>query len=55
VDSAASELAERRRVLAGPLRISAPVSFGSLHLGPALFGFLEKNPGIELTLELDDR
>jgi molybdate transport repressor ModE-like protein len=55
VDSAASELAEQRRVLAGPLRISAPVSFGSLHLGPALFGFLEKNPGIELTLELDDR
>jgi DNA-binding transcriptional LysR family regulator len=55
VDSAASELAERRRMLAGPLRISAPVSFGSLHLGPALFGFLAKNPGIELTLELDDR
>jgi DNA-binding transcriptional LysR family regulator len=55
VDSAASELAERRRILAGPLRISAPVSFGSLHLGPALFGFLAKNQGIELTLELDDR
>ena len=55
VDHAASELAERRGTLTGPLRISAPVSFGSLHLGPALFGFLAKNPGIELTLELDDR
>jgi DNA-binding transcriptional LysR family regulator len=55
VDTAASELAERHGTLIGPLRVSAPVSFGSLHLGSALFGFLAKNPGIELTLELDDR
>jgi DNA-binding transcriptional LysR family regulator len=55
VDTAAAELAERHGSLIGPLRVSAPVSFGSLHLGPALFGFLAKNPGIELTLELDDR
>jgi DNA-binding transcriptional LysR family regulator len=55
VDGAASELAERRGELAGPLRVSAAVSFGSLHLGPALFGFLAKNPRIELTLELEDR
>ena len=55
VESAASELAERRGALTGSLRISAPVSFGSLHLGPALFGFLAKNPGVELTLELEDR
>ena len=55
VESAASELAERRGALTGALRISAPVSFGSLHLGPALFGFLAKNPGVELTLELEDR
>jgi DNA-binding transcriptional LysR family regulator len=43
VESAASELAERRGALTGSLRISGPVSFGSL------------NPGIELTLELEDR
>ncbi len=55
VDEAASELAERRGKLAGPLRISGPVSFGILHLGPALYGFLAKNPAIELTLDLDDR
>ena len=55
VENAASELTERRGILTGPLRISAPVSFGTLHLGQALFGFLAKNPGIELTLELDDR
>jgi DNA-binding transcriptional LysR family regulator len=55
VENAASELMERRGTLTGPLRISAPVSFGTLHLGQALFGFLARYPGIELTLELDDR
>ena len=52
---ATAEIAERRGTLAGPLRLSAPVSFGSLHLGPALYPFLDANPEIELTLELDDR
>jgi DNA-binding transcriptional LysR family regulator len=55
VESAAAELSGRRESVAGPLRISAPVGFGCLHLGPALFGFLGANPRIELTLELDDR
>jgi DNA-binding transcriptional LysR family regulator len=52
---AASELADRRGALAGPLRISAPVSFGYLHLGAALFEFVARHPAIELTLDLDDR
>lgn len=55
VEDAASELAERHGGLAGPLRISAPLSFGMLHLAPALFAFLAEHPRIELTLELDDR
>jgi DNA-binding transcriptional LysR family regulator len=55
VDSAAAEVAKRRGTLMGPLRISAPVSFGNLHLGPALFGLLAKYPDVELTLDLDDR
>jgi DNA-binding transcriptional LysR family regulator len=52
---AAADIAERRGSLAGPLRISAPVSFGTLHLGRALYSFLSDNPNLELTLELDDR
>jgi DNA-binding transcriptional LysR family regulator len=52
---AAAEIAERRGELVGSLRISGPVSFGSLHLGPALYRFLAKNPKIDLTLDLDDR
>ena len=39
----------------GPLRVSAPVGFGNPHLGPALFGCLAQNPGVDLTLDVDDR
>ncbi|MDX3973882.1 LysR family transcriptional regulator [Shinella sp.] len=55
VSEAASDLAERRGTLAGPMRISAPVTFGRLHLGPALYPFLAANPKIEMSLDLDDR
>ena len=52
---ATTELSERRGALVGPLRLSAPVSFGVLHLAPARYPFLRENPGLELTLDLDDR
>lgn len=52
---ALEEFATRRGTLAGPLRLSAPVSFGTLHLGRALFPLLATNPGLELTLDLEDR
>jgi len=55
VTEATAEVSERRGELVGPLRISVPVSFGVLHLGPALNSFLEANPRIELSVELDDR
>ncbi|WP_201865032.1 LysR family transcriptional regulator [Microvirga soli] len=55
VEEAIAEMAERSGALIGPLRISAPVTFGRMHLGPAVYPFLTKHPGIELTLDLDDR
>jgi len=55
IADATTELSERRGALIGPLRLSAPVSFGILHLAPALFPFLREHPGLELTLDLDDR
>lgn len=55
VDEAAADMAERRGTLSGPVRIAAPVTFGRLHLGPALYPFLAAHPEIELTLDLDDR
>ena len=55
VEEAMAEMAQRSGALVGPLRISAPVTFGRLHLGPAVYPFLAKHPDIELTLDLDDR
>lgn len=55
VAAATAEMGERRNELIGPLRVSAPVSFGCLHLGAALYPFLQQHPGIDLTLDLDDR
>src|SRR5580658_645710 len=55
VSEASAELSERRGALVGPLRISVPVSFGILHLSPALNSFLRNNPRIELSLDLNDR
>jgi DNA-binding transcriptional LysR family regulator len=55
VEEATADMAQRRGTLSGPLRVSAPVTFGRLHLGPALYPFLERHPQLELTLELDDR
>jgi DNA-binding transcriptional LysR family regulator len=52
---ARAEIAERRGRVAGALRVSAPVSFGTLHLGRILYPFLQAHPDIELTLELEDR
>ncbi|HEY9214345.1 MAG TPA: LysR family transcriptional regulator [Ancylobacter sp.] len=55
LDEAVADLSERRGTLAGPLRLSAPVTFGRMHLGPALYPFLLQHPQIELTIDLDDR
>ena len=52
---AAADIAERRGTLSGPLRIAAPVTFGHMHLGPALYPFLKAHPELQLTLDLDDR
>ena len=41
--------------LLGPLRVSAPVTFGRMPLGPVLYSFLAQHPELELTLVLDDR
>lgn len=55
VAEATTDLAERRGTLSGPMRIAAPVTFGRMHLGPAVYPFLMAHPEIEMSLELDDR
>lgn len=54
LEEAAAEVDASSGKLAGPLRISAPVGFGVLHLGPAIARFLHDHPDIEMALELDD-
>lgn len=39
----------------GLLRVSAPTSFSLMHLGPMLQPFLARNPGVRVSLQLDDR
>jgi len=38
----------------GLLRINAPMSFGTLHLGPALADFMQKYPKLQIQLVLSD-
>src|SRR3954454_16411511 len=38
----------------GLLRINAPMSFGTLHLGPELARFMEKYPELQIQLTLSD-
>ncbi len=38
----------------GPLRVSAPTSFGRLHLAPRLKPFLDAHPNVALDLDLSD-
>lgn len=39
----------------GRLRLNAPVSFGRLHLAPAIVAFAESYPAIEIDVDLNDR
>lgn len=39
----------------GPLRINAPMSFGTLHLSPVLAEFMAQYPGVQVQLTLEDR
>ena len=42
------------RAPSGPLRVSAPTSFGRMHIAPHLTSFLERHPQIELEFDLSD-
>lgn len=56
---AALDDAERRvsgtsAMASGPLRISAPTSFGRIHLAPYLQRFLDDHPAVDLSVDLSD-
>lgn len=55
IENAELEVARFQTEPRGTLRVSAPMSFSILHLGPVLQTFLDRYPGVTLELSLDDR
>jgi DNA-binding transcriptional LysR family regulator len=55
IEEAESAIAQLQSAPRGRLKVSAPMSFGILHLGPALADFAAAHPGVALDLRLDDR
>jgi DNA-binding transcriptional LysR family regulator len=55
LDAAREVVAEAVTQVAGPIRMSAPLSFGTQYLGPALADFARLHPRVELDVSLDDR
>jgi DNA-binding transcriptional LysR family regulator len=54
VEEAEARLSGVRDEPSGPLRVSAPTSFGRLHIAPYLHRFLEDFPRVELEFDLSD-
>jgi DNA-binding transcriptional LysR family regulator len=50
-----NELVDAERALNGSIRLAAPLSFGLLHLGPAIDVFIKQNPEINIYLDFSDR
>jgi DNA-binding transcriptional LysR family regulator len=55
LDAAREVVAEAVTQIAGPIRITAPLSFGVAHLAPALAEFAAAHPRVELDIEFEDR
>ena len=55
IDEAVEVVTDRTGPLKGRLRVTAPMSFATLHLGPMLADFARLHPGVEFAIDLDDR
>jgi DNA-binding transcriptional LysR family regulator len=55
LEAAEEVVAEAVTQVAGPVRLSAPLSFGVQHLAPALAEFAAAHPRVELNISFDDR
>src|SRR4051794_7948550 len=55
LEAAQEVVAQAVTQIAGPIRLSAPLSFGIAHLAPALAEFAALHPQVELDIEFEDR
>jgi DNA-binding transcriptional LysR family regulator len=55
LEAAQEVVAEAVTQIAGPIRLSAPLSFGISYLAPALADFAAAHPAVELDIEFEDR
>ena len=55
LEAAQEVVAEAVTQVAGPIRLTAPLSFGIAHLAPALADFAEAHPAVELDIGFEDR
>ena len=55
LDEAEAEITERSGRAVGTLKVSAPVSFGLLHLAPLWAPFMAEHPDLHLEVNLSDR
>jgi len=55
LDAAEEVVAEAVTQIAGPIRVTAPLTFGVAHLAPALADFAKTHPRVELDVEFEDR
>ena len=55
LEAAEEVVAEAVTQIAGPIRLTGPLSFGVLHLAPALADFVKLHPRVELDIEFEDR
>ena len=55
LEAAQEVVAEAVTQVAGPIRITAPISLGIQHLAPALSEFAKLHPKVELDISFDDR
>jgi DNA-binding transcriptional LysR family regulator len=55
LEAAEEVVAEATTQIAGPIRLTAPLSFGVQYLAPALAEFAAAHPKVELDISFDDR
>jgi DNA-binding transcriptional LysR family regulator len=55
VEEAERAVADLHAEPRGTLKINAPMSFGMIHLAPAIAEFLRRHPGLEIDMDLNDR